>query len=92
MGCNCNKQKTTLITSTNSSVQSQTIQQEEKKSERIQSHILSDTDPLYLQRVDICNSCEYRDAVKERCMKCGCFIKAKSRLRFSSCPLPEPRW
>jgi hypothetical protein len=88
MGCNCNKKQ--ILTSSTEINSSKKV--EETKSQPFQPHILPDTDSVYLQRVEICNSCEYRDSVKERCMKCGCFIKAKARLRQSHCPLPEPRW
>lgn len=89
MGCNCNKKQSISANLT----ESKTINSEgTEKSQPFQQHILADTDALYLERVEICNSCEYRDSIKERCMKCGCFIKAKARLRLSHCPLPEPRW
>jgi len=92
MGCGCNKKKETQV---------QTISTLSETSHPVintvhepihQSHVLSDTDPLYLQRIEICNICDYRDKAKERCMTCGCFIKAKARLTLSKCPLPEPRW
>jgi hypothetical protein len=92
MGCGCNKSKENTIKSTtklSETTQSITTSVSETKH---QSHILSDTDPLYLQRVEICTSCEYRDPAKERCMACGCFIKAKARLTLTKCPLSEPRW
>lgn len=92
MGCGCNKKKEPTVQSTTKLSESSIQVQSSSPEPRHQSHILSDTDPLYLQRVEICNSCDYRDPAKERCMACGCFIKAKARLTLSNCPLSQPRW
>ena len=37
-------------------------------------------------RINICSKCEF---LKEhtRCEKCGCFMKVKTRLGFSKCPI-----
>jgi hypothetical protein len=81
MGCGCKKNKKTQI-------QSPVVTEVPNGA----STILSETEPLYLKRIEICNSCNYRDAEAERCMACGCFIKAKARIMLSRCPLDEPRW
>jgi len=40
----------------------------------------------------ICAGCEHYDHAQNRCKKCGCFSKFKSRLQTEHCPLPEPKW
>ena len=92
MSCGCNKPKENIVQKTIKLSETSNPVQNVVPEPRHQSHILSDTDPLYLQRVEICNTCSYRDPAKERCMACGCFIKAKARLTLSKCPLSEPRW
>jgi hypothetical protein len=92
MGCGCNKSKDQQVEKTVKLSETSNLVQTTDPEVRHQSHILSDTDPLYLKRVEICNTCNYRDPIKERCMSCGCFIKAKARLALSKCPLSEPRW
>ncbi len=88
MGCGCgNKNKTAAVVQ----APAQTSAVEVTKNIR-QSHVYDETDPIYLQRLDVCNSCEFRDAVQERCKACGCFLKAKARLVSAKCPLPEPKW
>jgi len=92
MGCGCNKNKEVKVQTTTKLAETSHKVINTVPEPRHQSHILSDTDPLYLERVEICNTCDYRDPAKERCMACGCFIKAKARLTLSKCPLSEPRW
>jgi len=92
MGCGCNKSKENIVKTTSKLAETSQPVINTVPEPRHQSHVLSDTDPLYLQRVEICNTCDYRDKAKERCMACGCFIKAKARLTLSKCPLPQPRW
>lgn len=38
-------------------------------------------------RLEICKSCEFFDKEKERCFKCGCFMKTKVHLEMSGCPV-----
>lgn len=83
MGCGCKKNKKTT------QIQAPVVQE---TTENKFASILSETEPLYLKRIEICNSCNYRDAEKDRCMACGCFIKAKARITLARCPLDEPRW
>jgi hypothetical protein len=92
MGCGCNKSKEKIIQTSSKLIETSTLEENKISETKHQSHVLSDTDPLYLKRVEICSTCDYRDKVKERCMACGCFIKAKTRLTLSKCPLSEPRW
>lgn len=94
MGCNCSKKKKNIFvnainTLTGKSNQTETASEPTDVSS---FDILSEENPLYIQRVSICNSCEYRDAERDRCSACGCFIKAKARLSTSKCPLEQPRW
>ena len=48
------------------------------------------TDEDIEARMVICRTCEFYIQDKERCSKCGCFMRAKSRLRSAKCP--EGKW
>ena len=37
------------------------------------------------KRLELCASCEY--LINKRCLKCGCFIEVKTRLKTSKCPI-----
>ena len=39
------------------------------------------------QRVSICLACENYFAKTGQCIKCGCFVKAKTWLKNASCPV-----
>lgn len=39
------------------------------------------------QRLAICRECPYFRAATEQCRKCGCFMKLKTRLEKSRCPI-----
>ena len=43
------------------------------------------------ERTAICAACEFHDAAKNRCTKCGC-TGAKLHLAPMQCPLTPPRW
>ena len=94
MGCNCSKRKKNIfVNAINSLIGNSETSTESSESSDVSSFdILAEDNPLYLQRISICNSCEYRDVEKEKCSACGCFIKAKARLFVSKCPLEQPRW
>jgi hypothetical protein len=93
MGCGCSKKKKNVFVNAIKTLTGQSSTQTTSEPNDVSSFdILSETDPLYLQRVSICNSCEFKDAEKEKCGACGCFIKAKARLSLSKCPLEQPRW
>jgi hypothetical protein len=38
-------------------------------------------------RMEICNKCEHLDKTLYTCNKCGCFMKAKTLLVNSECPI-----
>lgn len=38
-------------------------------------------------RLAICNQCEHLLQATSQCGKCGCFVKAKTWLSGSSCPI-----
>ena len=38
-------------------------------------------------RKSICDSCEYKENVLNRCKLCGCFLALKQRHKQSSCPI-----
>lgn len=40
-------------------------------------------------RLDLCLSCEHLFKPTENCKKCGCFVKAKTWLKDSSCPIKK---
>ncbi len=44
-----------------------------------------------------CQECEHRDAEKDECKVCGCFLHRttlgdKLAMATASCPLPQPKW
>ncbi len=47
-------------------------------------------------RMAICRTCEHYEPVLARCLICGCFLEAKTRLRSYHCALDqigeEPKW
>lgn len=45
----------------------------------------------HARRLAICQACEFHDAAKRRCTKCGCG-GAKLHLATERCPLEPPRW
>lgn len=38
-------------------------------------------------RIAICRECPHFNHVSNRCKKCGCFMKIKTRLIIAKCPL-----
>ena len=40
-------------------------------------------------RLDICKSCEHFTSLTTQCKKCGCFMKAKTRLPNAACPIEK---
>lgn len=38
-------------------------------------------------RFDICKSCPELISLTSQCKKCGCFMKAKTKLKNASCPI-----
>jgi hypothetical protein len=40
-------------------------------------------------RLDICNSCEFLFKPTNTCMKCGCFMQAKTYIPGAKCPLDK---
>lgn len=42
---------------------------------------------LVEQRLAICRSCEFFRPRVEQCKKCGCFMKLKTKLERSHCPI-----
>jgi len=43
--------------------------------------------PEHEERAKICMGCEYLRPTIRTCKKCGCFMPAKVRLDFASCPI-----
>lgn len=39
------------------------------------------------RRLDICRTCDHWRSSDSRCSKCGCYVRHKTRLRSSSCPI-----
>ena len=44
---------------------------------------------LIESRLKICNSCEFFNRRMVKCKKCGCFMKVKTLLKSSSCPIDK---
>lgn len=42
---------------------------------------------VYIDRMNICNNCEFFKRDEKRCTKCGCFMEAKSRFKKTYCPI-----
>ena len=38
-------------------------------------------------RLSICQTCEFFKPRTQQCRKCGCFMKLKTKLEKSSCPI-----
>ncbi len=45
------------------------------------------SDETYVQRINICKSCDKYDAQMQRCFECGCVVPAKAKFVLDSCPL-----
>jgi len=41
------------------------------------------------ERLNICQSCEHFFKLTTQCKKCGCFVKAKTKLAGGSCPIKK---
>jgi len=41
------------------------------------------------KRLEICQSCEHLFKPTGNCMKCGCFVKAKTQLKAAECPIKK---
>ena len=54
-------------------------------SDRIRGFILHDKD-IITRRWDICMDCEFLHK-QNRCKKCGCFMKVKTKISIASCPI-----
>ena len=39
------------------------------------------------KRFDICKECSYFKSKFSRCSICGCFMKAKTKIIFTECPI-----
>lgn len=46
----------------------------------------SDKD-LAAERLDICRSCPYFVAKLEKCTRCGCLMRLKTKLKNAHCPI-----
>jgi hypothetical protein len=42
---------------------------------------------LHIARLEICRGCEFFKPRTERCSKCGCFMKLKTKLENAKCPV-----
>lgn len=41
------------------------------------------------KRYNICESCEHFFTLTTQCKKCGCFMKAKTKLENAKCPMSK---
>lgn len=39
------------------------------------------------QRLQVCRACQWYDSLWIRCRHCGCFLKAKVKLKNQKCPI-----
>jgi len=49
--------------------------------------MFSVTQETVQQRLDACNACENFNKDTTRCSECGCFMRLKTQLKTSTCPL-----
>ena len=42
---------------------------------------------VYMKRLDICSTCEFKRG--DRCGKCGCMLFPKAKWKTSSCPIKK---
>lgn len=47
-------------------------------------------DDVSVQRFSICEQCPFFISMTSQCKKCGCFMKAKTKLAKAECP--EHKW
>lgn len=40
-------------------------------------------------RLEICLSCEHYNKIIGNCKLCGCFVKAKTKIKGSECPIKK---
>ncbi len=40
-------------------------------------------------RMELCYSCDFLDKESVKCKRCGCFMKIKTRLESSKCPISK---
>ena len=55
-------------------------------SDRFKNVIIHDED-IVNKRLDICKGCEFLFKPTNTCKKCGCFMKVKTKIATSSCPI-----
>ena len=49
------------------------------------------TDDIYSQRIDICKTCD--NLLSGMCVKCGCYVEVRARLKNADCPdYDNKRW
>lgn len=58
------------------------------------THFVSDgctmvNEEQYRERLEICDTCEYRCKDLNRCQKCGCRLSLKARGRAFKCPVDK---
>ena len=49
-------------------------------------NLLLHDDAIISKRWDLCTGCEFLTE-KNKCLKCGCFMKVKTRVATASCPI-----
>lgn len=59
-----------------------------KKSSETMKMVVTDSETRD-NRLSICQDCEHLIKATDQCSKCGCFVKAKTWLLNSKCPLDK---
>lgn len=54
--------------------------------EKVEKDLLADESVVVI-RIQTCEECPRLFRPTQQCKECGCFVKAKARLRTSQCPL-----
>ena len=52
-------------------------------------HDLLAEEQVVVARINICEECPRLFRPTQQCKECGCFVKAKARIKNASCPLSK---
>ena len=55
----------------------------------INPNVERSSEELAKYRFEICKSCEFFKPKTERCSKCGCFMKLKTKIHGAVCPMSK---
>jgi hypothetical protein len=47
------------------------------------------SDEEFQKRIDICTSCNFFSKKSKRCLRCGCYLSLKAKMRGQKCPIQK---